>query len=89
MSFIELKSIESAFICVVDNDKRINSFYKEKISRYDDQLRKSYYMIRRNARRQDSTMNMDFIFLFEIYIIGGRKSLWLLGMTYNKMSKKM
>jgi hypothetical protein len=34
-------------------------------------------------------MNMDFIFLFEIYIIGGRKSLWLLGMTYNKMSKKM
>jgi hypothetical protein len=44
MSFIELKSIESAFICVVDNDKRIKSFYKEKMSRYDDQLRKSYYI---------------------------------------------
>ncbi len=46
------------------------------------------YMIRRNARRQDSTMNMDLILLFEIYIIAGRKSLWLLRMTYNKMTKK-
>jgi hypothetical protein len=43
------------------------------------------YMIRRNIRRQDSTMNMDFILLFEIYIISGRKSLWLLRMTYNKI----
>jgi hypothetical protein len=68
ISFIELKSIESAFIFVVDNDKRINSFYKEKMSRYDNPLRKSYYMIRRNARRQDSTMNMDLILLFEIYL---------------------
>ncbi len=37
MSFIELKSIESAFICVVDNDKIIKFFffYKEEMSRYD------------------------------------------------------
>jgi hypothetical protein len=42
-------------------------------------------MIRRNATRQDSTMNMDLIFLFEIYLIAGRNSLWLLKMTYNKI----
>jgi hypothetical protein len=42
-------------------------------------------MIRRNAKRQDSTMNMDFIWLFQIYIISVRKSLWLLRMTYNKI----
>jgi hypothetical protein len=34
MSFIELKSIESAFIYLVENNK-IFFFYKGKMSRYD------------------------------------------------------